>query len=412
VKPWYRGLPRLLRALRRDRGWTLRRAVHEARRLGVPVDRSLLRRAETGLVVPGRVVLHRLALLYGVPAAELEEEAYLAEALREPPPLLPGEDLLSALRGALARGRHLEVLARTEALRGTAGGSFFPSGKEEGGAWLVRAAAARALGLQGIARRTLEDVAWPPRHGATRVEACWRLADEDLEAGDPRAALARLDTCGNEARKSSDPSVHPRHLAREGRARIAAGRRVAGLRRLDEARELARRSGDRATLAEVLAQRALAVAGHDPDVAAVLARQAVAEARKSGHRGALVRRLLDLATVLPRRDPEANRARLAALREAAEIARAARLPVEEFLALDLLLRTDVGGADRPVGEMHRRRDALLSRLPWHPPAALRRRGEILDDARRRVETEDDAEDDGPAARPGRATVAAEIPRAS
>ncbi len=390
MRPWYRGLGHLLRALRRDRGWSLRRAVHEARRLGVHVDRSLLRRTEAGLAVPGRVVLRRLALLYAVPAGELEEEAYLAEALRRPAPLPPGTDLLAFLERALARGRHLDVLAWTEEIRRKTDGRLPPFGEEGGRAWLFRAAAARALGLPGVARRALAEVAWGPWHYGAHVEACWRLAEEALEAGNPREALAHLDHGEHEAWESTDPSVYPRHLAREGRARIAAGRRVTGLRRLDEARDLARRSGNRAVLAEVLAQRALAVSGKEPEVATALAREAVAEARKSGDRAALVRRLLDLAAVLPGTRPGAPEARLEALREALGIARDARLAVEEFLVLDLVTRDHPEDLETPDHVLRRRRDALLSRLPWHPPRALRRREEILAAARQRAEDEEAA----------------------
>ena len=408
MRPWYRGLGRLLRALRRDRGWSLRRAVHEARRLGVPVDRSLLRRAEAGLVVPGRIVLRRLALLYAVPADELEEEAYLAEALQRPTPLPAGTELLPVLERALARGRHLEVLARTEQVRRQQEDHLPPWGEAGGRAWLLRAAAARALGLERLARRELEEIARRPWYYRARVEACWILAEEAVDRGDPREALAHLDRGQHEAWESTDPSVYPRHRAREGQARIAAGRRVTGLRLLDEAREEARRIGDRTLLAEILARRARAVAPREPAVAAALAREATAEARKSGDRRALVRRLLDLAAVLPQDDEQAKRARRDVLREAAETAREARFPVEEFLALEGLLEIDEDSApDDSRGLLARRRAAILARLPWHPPAARRRREAILAAARRRVAEEDFA------ARENRdGTPAGEVPCAS
>jgi len=374
MPPWYRGLEALLRALREEHGWSLRRAVHEARRRGIPLDRHLLRRAETGQAVPGRPVLRRLALLYAVPGDALEEEAFLAEALVPPPPLPPGADPVAAAREDLARGRPLAALARLEeALHGA------PGRDRQGELLLVRAAAARALGLPRLAARTLEQLAREPGAPGGRLTARRRLAEDALAAGLPRRAAALLGRLPAPARHGTVPAAL--HRALLGEARAAEGRRAVAVRHLAAARRELRRAGDRAALSEATARHARAVARREPTVAEALAREALAGARRAADRRAIARRLLDLAAVLAA-GGEGDGAR-AALREAAALARAARLPGEEFLALDGLL----AGAGEPLPDreaLARRRDALLLRIPWLPPRALARREEILAAARRRA----------------------------
>ncbi len=383
MRPWYRRLGHLLRALRLGRRWSLRRAVHEARRLGTPVDRALLRRIEAGATVPGRVVLRRLALLYAVPAGELEEEAFLAAALRPPAPLPPGSDPVAAMERDLSRCRHLAVLARAERLEEEG----WP-GKTASRALFLRAAAARALGLAGVSRRALEEAAGAPGPGRARLDACWWLVDEALGRGEARHALLLLALAEDDVRACGDPATLALHRAREGAARLAVGRRVTGLRLLDEARDLARRSGNPAVLGAVISRRARAVAPRDGEVARALAGEALREAQRSGDRRAIVRRLLDLAALPPGSDPAAGEARRKAVADAIELARAARLPVEEFLALDAALRMGPELFPVPDAVLRRRRDALLSRLSRPPLAALYRREEILAEARQRAAAEE------------------------